>query len=59
MEEVDDLGVLNVQDSIRGIAANFHIISETLIVLLLDGLQGFGGRWTLVCALEVADEHGT
>jgi hypothetical protein len=33
--------------------------SQTLIMLLLDGLQGFGGRWTLVCALEVADEHGT
>jgi hypothetical protein len=35
------------------------IITETLIMLLLDGLEGLGGRWTLIGALEVPDEHGT
>jgi hypothetical protein len=37
----------------------FDIITETLIVLLLDGLEGLGGRWMLIGALEVLDEHGT
>jgi hypothetical protein len=37
----------------------FDIITETLIVLLLDGLEGLGGRWMLIGALEFPDEHGT
>jgi hypothetical protein len=28
-------------------------------MLLLYGLEGFGGRWTLIGALEVPDEYGT
>jgi hypothetical protein len=28
-------------------------------MLLLDGLEGLGDRWTLIGALEVPDEHGT
>jgi hypothetical protein len=35
------------------------IIAETLIMLLLDGLEGLGSRQTLIGALEVLDEHGT
>jgi hypothetical protein len=35
------------------------IITETLIVLMLDGLEGLGSRWALIGALEVPDEHGT
>jgi hypothetical protein len=35
------------------------IITETLIVLLLDGFEGLGGRWMLIGALEVPNEHGT
>jgi hypothetical protein len=47
------------KDSILGIAETFHVISKAFIMLLLDGLQGFSYGWMLVCALEVADEHGT
>jgi hypothetical protein len=32
---------------------------ETLIMLLFDGPEGLDSRWTLICALEVPDEHGT
>jgi hypothetical protein len=32
---------------------------ETLIMLLLDGLEGLGSRRTLIGALKVPDEHGT
>jgi hypothetical protein len=28
-------------------------------MLLLDGLEGLGSRWTLICALEVSNEHDT
>jgi hypothetical protein len=28
-------------------------------MLLLDGLQGLSNIWTLICILEVPDEHGT
>jgi hypothetical protein len=35
------------------------IIAETLIMLLLDGLEGLGSRQTLIGSLEVLDEHGT
>jgi hypothetical protein len=42
-----------------GVAETFHVVSETFIMLLSDGLQGFCCRWTLICALEVPYEHGT
>jgi hypothetical protein len=58
-EGVNNLDALDVRDVISGIAETFDIITETLIVLLLDGLEGLGGRWTLIGALEVPDEHGT
>jgi hypothetical protein len=48
-----------VQDDISGIAETLDIITETLIVLLLDGLEGLSGRWMLIGALKVPDEHGT
>jgi hypothetical protein len=35
------------------------IITETLVMLLLDGLEGLGGRWTFIGALEVPNEHDT
>jgi hypothetical protein len=40
-----------------GITEILDIITETLIMLLLDGLEGLGSRWILICALEVPDEH--
>jgi hypothetical protein len=59
MEGVNNLDVLDVWDAVSGIAETLDIIMETLIVLLLDGLEGLGGRWTLIGAPEVPDEHGT
>jgi hypothetical protein len=59
MENINNLDVLDVRDAISGIAEMLDIITETLIMLLLDGLEGLGSRWTLICALEVPDEHGT
>jgi hypothetical protein len=58
-EGINNLDVLDIRDVVSGIAEMFDIIMETLIVLLLDGLEGLGGRWMLIGALEVADEHGT
>jgi hypothetical protein len=58
-EGVNNLDVLEVRDVVSGIAEMFDIITETLVVLLLDGLEGLCGRWTLIGALEVPDEHGT
>jgi hypothetical protein len=58
-EGVNNLDALDVRDVISGIAEMFDIITETLIVFLLDGLEGLGGRWTLIGALEIPDEHGT
>jgi hypothetical protein len=55
VESVDDLDVL---DSIPNVAEMFHIVSETFIMLLPDGIQGLCCRRTLVCALKVPDEHG-
>jgi hypothetical protein len=59
MEGIDDLDVLDVWDSIPGIAEMLHVVLKTLIMLLPDGLRGLCCRWSLVCALEVPDEHGT
>jgi hypothetical protein len=36
-EGVDDLDVLDIRDSIPGIAKMFHVVLEALIMLLLDG----------------------
>jgi hypothetical protein len=58
-EGIDDLDVLDVRDSILGIAKMFHVVLEALIMLLLDGLQGFYSRWMLVRALKVPNEHVT
>jgi hypothetical protein len=38
MEGIDDLNILNMWDSILGIAKMFHVILNTLIMLLLDSL---------------------
>jgi hypothetical protein len=59
MEGIDDLDVLDVWDGIPGITEMLDIITETFIMLLLDGPESLGSRWTLICALEVLDEHGT
>jgi hypothetical protein len=58
-EGVNNLDVLDVQDAISSIVETLDVITETLIMLLLDGLEGLSGRWTLIGALEVPDEHGT
>jgi hypothetical protein len=58
-EGVNNLKILDVQDVISDIAKTLDIITKTLIMLLLDVLEGLGGRWTLIGALEVPDEHGT
>jgi hypothetical protein len=48
-----------VRDAISAIAETLDIIAETLIMLLLDGLEGLSSRWMLIGALEVPDEYGT
>jgi hypothetical protein len=58
MEGIDDLDVLDIRDSIPGIAKMFYVVSEALIMLLLDGLQSLRSGWTLVCTPKVPDEHG-
>jgi hypothetical protein len=58
-EGVNNFDVLDIRDAISGIVETLDIITETLIMLLLDGLEGLGGRWTLIGGLEVPDEHGT
>jgi hypothetical protein len=56
---IDDLDVLDIRDSIPGIAKRFHVVLQSFIMLLLDGLQGLSSRWMLICTLEVPDEYGT
>jgi hypothetical protein len=58
-ESIDDLNVLDIWDGVPGIVEIFHIVLETLIMLLLDGLQSLSRRWTLVRALKVPNEHVT
>jgi hypothetical protein len=41
MKGVDDFDVLDVQDSVPGIAEMFHVLPEALIRLLLNSLYGF------------------
>jgi hypothetical protein len=48
-----------VRDAISSIAEMLNIITETLIMLLLDGLECLSSRWMLIGALEVPDEHDT
>jgi hypothetical protein len=48
-----------VRDSITSIAEMLDVAVETLIMLLLDSLEGLNSRWMLVCVLEVPDEHDT
>jgi hypothetical protein len=50
-EGVIDLDVLDVRDAISDIAETLDIIAKTLIMLLLDGLEGLGSRRMLVGAL--------
>jgi hypothetical protein len=54
---IDDLDVLDIWDSVPGIAETFHIVLEALIMLLSDGLESLSSRWALVRVLEVSDEH--
>jgi hypothetical protein len=58
-EGVNNLDVLDVRDVVSSIAETLDIITKTLIMLLLDGLEGLCCRWTLIGVLEVPDEHGT
>jgi hypothetical protein len=58
-EGTNELDVLDVLDSVPGIAKIFHIIPKALIGLLLDSLQGFSSGGTLACALKVPNEHDT
>jgi hypothetical protein len=53
MEGIDDFDVLDVRDSVSGIAETFHVISEAFIIFLLDSLQGLSCGRTLVRTLEV------
>jgi hypothetical protein len=39
VEGVADLDVLDIRDSVPSIAEIFHVVPETLIMLLSDGLQ--------------------
>jgi hypothetical protein len=59
MEGINDLDIVDVRDIVSSIAEMLDIIMETLIMLLLDGLEGLGSRRTLIGALEVPNEHGT
>jgi hypothetical protein len=59
MEGINDLDIVDVRDIVSSIAEMLDIIVETLIMLLLDGLEGLGSRRTLIAALEVPNEHGT
>jgi hypothetical protein len=43
-EDIDDLDVLDVRDSIPGIAEMFHIVLEALNMLLSDGLESLDSR---------------
>jgi hypothetical protein len=58
-EGINNLDVLDVRDVVSGIAEMVDIITETIIMLLLDGLESPGDRWTLIGALKVPDEYGT
>jgi hypothetical protein len=44
MEGTDDLNILDVQNSVSGVAEIFHIVSHALIILLSDGLESLSSR---------------
>jgi hypothetical protein len=48
-----------VRDTVSGIVETLDIITETLIMLLHDGLKGLSYRRMLIGALKVPDEHDT
>jgi hypothetical protein len=50
-EGINDLDALDVWDAISGIVETIDVITETLIMLLLDGLEGLSSRRTLIGAL--------
>jgi hypothetical protein len=56
VEGINDNNIRHVWDSVPGIAYIFIVLLETLIMLLLDSLQGFWSGGMLVCAWEVPDE---
>jgi hypothetical protein len=58
-EGVNNLDVLDVRNVVSGIAEMLDIITKTLIMLLLDGLESLSGRWALIGDLKVPDEYGT
>jgi hypothetical protein len=41
---IDDLDILDVWDSVLGVAEMFYVVSEAFIMLLLDGLLSFSCR---------------
>jgi hypothetical protein len=57
-KNVDDLDVLDVRHTVPGVTKTFHVVPKTFIVLMPDGLKGLCCRRTLVCAMEVPNEHG-
>jgi hypothetical protein len=59
MEGVNDLDVLDVWNVISSITKTLDIIAETLIMLLLYGLEGLGNRRALIGVLKVLNEYGT
>jgi hypothetical protein len=58
-KSIDGIDVLDIRDSVPSVAETFHVVLKIFIVLLPDGLQGLCYRWTLVCVLEVPNEHDT
>jgi hypothetical protein len=48
-----------VRDGVASIAEIFDIVTETFIMLLINGLEGLDSKWTLICALEVPNEYDT
>jgi hypothetical protein len=58
-ESIDDLDALDIRDDVPSVAKILHVVSEALIMLLLDDLQSLDNRWMLVSTLEVPDEYGT
>jgi hypothetical protein len=51
VEGIDDLNVLDIRDSVSGIAEIFHVVPEALIMLLPNGLESLSSRWMLVHTL--------
>jgi hypothetical protein len=59
VEGVKDLDVLDIRDSVPGVAEIFHVVPVALTMLLPDSLRILSSRWTLIRAMEVPDEHST